>query len=352
MNTLRKSFGSNDATLGAFLTCPSRINGDGSLAGTFRLANEKEQEQAPGGIQDRLRQPSAPQAGDVQILETDEIETVDKTACFLVGEVFALCLDAFVETNDLPHGFAAVAATLDLARHSALGAFQFLLGDAQEAQVGNLLAVAQGSERFQPHVNTDTLSNRHLRGKRQAVVHDDLSKPCRSAVDNPEQFLLSRDALITSTKMDQTQLRNREQIARADIGAGHKVFQRMVSCVRPEPWKAGLLSRLDAAKEGLHPTSNATERITGKEDRHGSEGRHSLAQASEPLALIVERKRFAAPPVRLDPMLKSLVVEPTTGTEPGSQSLLLSRGEIQFHLNCLEHEITIKGVEMRFKVSR
>jgi hypothetical protein len=284
--------------------------------GAFCLVRQESEEHSPSGILDGLGEYSSSQALNVKVLESDEIETINEFPRFLVGEVFALSGNAFVDASNAAHGFPTIAASFTASGEAALGAFQLPLGYSEVSGVRNFLAVVECSEGFQSHIDADGEFERNFQRRDQAIVNDDLGEPAGNSANDAKNFLLADDALIPGAELHQSQLRDVQQIAGTDIGASNKAFERVVACVRTEARKTSFLASRTTPKECLEAAIHAAKGITGELHRNGLQRRHPLAQAGEKFTLPIVGERFTASLVRFDALFETAVVYPATHSQP------------------------------------
>ena len=80
VTTLGKRLLLDRATPGAFLTRSARIDRYGVTPSVCSFVRHEEKKHPPSGIHDRLSQAGPCQAGNIQFLKTDQVETIDQFA--------------------------------------------------------------------------------------------------------------------------------------------------------------------------------------------------------------------------------------------------------------------------------
>ena len=114
--------------------------------------------------------------------------------------------------------------------------------------------------------------------------------------------------------------------------------------VRPEPWEADfLVPGLAAPKEGREAALQPLKGITLKFDRHQPKSLDSCPPNREQLLLVIARRRFAAPLVGFDALLKGTVVDPARRLEPRFESLNLPGVGVEFEFECADDTLNGHG---------
>jgi hypothetical protein len=186
MNALGKFLWSDPAASRALPRRAAWVYRDRMLASILCFASDELGERTPSGVMDGLGEPAGRQALDVQILESDQVESVDEFSTLAVTEIAPLCGDALVDAGDTADIFPSIPTAFDLAGEAMLRPPQLPLTGPEEPRVVDLLPVVQCGERFQPHVDADGRFDLALGRRRHPVVNEDLGVPARGAADDAQ----------------------------------------------------------------------------------------------------------------------------------------------------------------------
>jgi hypothetical protein len=141
----------------------TRIYLNEQTTGTLSLVRQLLKETGPPGVMDGLREHTARQALDIQVLDRNHPEAANETVCQLMLEVEPLVLDPGVRPLEDGDGLLSALAPLLAASDPTLCDAEGGLGVLVMPGVINHGAVTQNGETFQSHIDTDGSSARNER---------------------------------------------------------------------------------------------------------------------------------------------------------------------------------------------
>ena len=140
----------------AFLAGSRGIYFDNQGTGAFSLVLQGRDESAPGDVTDRPAQPAVPHhPTDVEAFHRDKAVAFYQRKSFLMTMISSFVSDLGVQPVDTGSSLLSVGAALFLSREGSLCPAQGCDLAFKIAGVRNMLAIARGQERLNPHVQTD-----------------------------------------------------------------------------------------------------------------------------------------------------------------------------------------------------
>jgi endonuclease YncB( thermonuclease family) len=307
--SLRQPLGADRPAIGARLTCAAWIDQNNAPTGTFRLVGRELDELAPRGIVNGPGQYSTLEPGEVKVFEGDQSVPGHKGPGLLVSEVAALVRDLGRRRSKTGLGLATSCAASFAAGKSPLMATHSLRGLASKARRRNRFALAGRDQAIQPQIDTN---RGRFRGSGCGRLMFDLEadepltslsgkdrvpEPCfRGYLPMPNDLDLTGDADDTQSP----RLSDRQPISHTHVDAVEPV---------PGPESREPPTALEESGEGL---VDATQNLLQRGEAPAGEIGICLANRFQFSGLIAVTQGDAAPPVSIDALFQTCVVERAT----------------------------------------
>ena len=319
----------------AFLACSARVNPYHCHASSFGLAFQLSGEDRPCSIIHRAGQFASGEPLYIQILHGDHVEPAHQIGAELMGKVPALAEYPLINTAETIHSLATALTSLHAAGHATLNTPHALPTALGEPRGRKSLAVAQGSEGRQAHVDADRVDDGPFDRSVDSIFAHHLRVPAGRPADHAKEPLLA-DYSPYPPRANLTKFGD-SHIGTNNVLRKIKELHAVVPLVGTEAGESRRLARLAPSKECPHPAINTAERVTLNLHWSGRQIPYSGSPHGEKCRLLVERHRLPPPFPRLDAVFEGPVVRPAGSTQPPRERALLRLGQVEFYLDGAKH---------------
>jgi len=274
----------------------------------------------------------------MQIFDTNHTETVDDLAAFLMCEVIAPEGDTFMDSGDYPAVLPTLRCALGQFRVFALDFGKCLLFLAKKARVRYLFFITESSKGLETDINTH-LGRRWLKTFRLTLDREgNIPFAGTTTADSAGfQFALDRSMV--------------DHLDRANLGESHTVMgdtettlrkgEGVVAVSTTETRVARVRSCFTASKKGFEGQINTYCNILQDLRMDLFQCSTFLFQQSQRINLMIAGERLSLLLISCFPLLKKMVVEPTTFTKSFVQLLNLLLGWVDAILKHFMHSLVL-----------
>jgi hypothetical protein len=319
----------------------ARVNLHHATTSFFRFAGHDVCKLMPRGVSNTFRKTVVTQhPAYIQIFKADRSEPTYQFTGFLMGKGTTAIGSPFVDVGDDLAAFGVLRRSLLGCGQAALCLCQRPFIGTKEARIGDLFAIRQRSELFQPNVNANG-GLRYRLWLRFGFNTERHKPPAGTAAPNRDRL----DRAVSGTvqnNLDRSDF-TQDQMAPFQPSAISvlRIGQAIVAPGTLEARVSGLLARLDAAKERLERQINARTGVLQHLTMHELQGWAFGFPLWEEVDRIVQANGFLPFFPRLFARGKGFVIDPTGRVQHPVQDADLSLGWIQSVLVRLPHRTIV-----------